>query len=68
MAERAYKFAKPSGVKAEASKCPDPSVHAAPAAPKDAGLTGTKGVKKDVPISPKALKRYAAKGVGLGSR
>lgn len=64
MAERAYKFVKPSGTVAAASKCPDPSVHSAPAAPKDAGLTGTKGVKKDVPVSPKAMKRYQAKGVG----
>lgn len=64
MAEAKYKFAKPSGVKAEASKCPDPSVHSAPAKPQNAGLTGTK-MKKETPVSPKAMKRYGTpKGVG----
>lgn len=63
MAERKYKFAKPSGVKAEASKCPDPSVTAGAASPKDAGLTGAM-MKKTRPTSPKAERRYASKGVG----
>lgn len=63
MAERKYSFAKPSGVKADASKCPDPSVHSAPSSPESGGLTGAK-MKKESPVSPKAMKRYAAKGVG----
>jgi hypothetical protein len=64
MAEK-YKFqkAKPSGVEAGASKCPDPSVHAAPASPQSAGLTGAK-MMKETPVSPKAMKRYQSKGVG----
>ena len=64
-----YRFqkAKPSGVEAAASKCPDPSVHAAPASPGSAGLTGAK-MKKETPVSPKAMKRYADKGVGRMNR
>jgi hypothetical protein len=63
MAEK-YKFqkAKPSGVEAAASKCPDPSVHGG-GGPQNAGLTGAKMMKQS-PVSPKAQKRYASKGVG----